>query len=1151
MSLSNEELNNIADTYDHDELMKMIKNSKGSAKKQKDKMPKLEKGLFEKFTDTGEDLAHSLLGGLTLGYGQKGLAKVGALIPQKEKTYDEKYREIRDALRAKEAQAYERSPIASTIGSIAGGAKLPMPASSATKASAAGAGYGLLSGMGHNDKDQNTIVKDAIDALPEAGFGGAGGALGQKLNKYLFGTHVKPSDKIKETIALEKEFKVDLSKSKRTGTVDDLLHEEKILEGRYGKKNQERAFEQKQITENQLQKAIEDLTPNLKSKGEALRSSIEEIQNSAAKHKKRINAAYETAKDNVTTINKDKLEEFPKIMEQKLKNSTYVRSNQPEVYGELDAFKELFDGKDINFNQFEGWKQGLNTKIGDAIKNNKSSTKNALQTLSKEADEFMDSYIEKSLVQGDKEVLEAFKKARGLRKEYGVKFEASNPKEIGQKFIQDIVENAERGDPFTNEQIVNNLFGTAEGGFPVQAVNKVKALKKHLSPEEFQNVVAEFKFKLLGPLRESLAKPTFKPGTYLTNLDKTLKGNKTLVETILSKEDISQLHRIGKLADIAKTVPQNPSGTANKAYSLKSKLEKLVYNVLDTPGVSDIKNLFTKQKTPEILRQEILKGVKVAPEQFSQPARLVASQISELGNINGSKFQNANLAPKKSEEYEEESNLSDEDIDNLADQLSPEEIQELLAGQQQGYAEGGSVQYKEGSGEHEHGVEAHFNRHELAIMDEYQRGRSIDEKTKLPEYSVLGLMAEKNPNIVHQLIQDFAEAHSVRKAEHEHLHGKLAEDQYHGRFGDTELALIPHNLANLFDEAIGNVTRNPEDGKREYFWGSIAGLVSRALPTIIKGATTVGSALGRMAMPALKTVGSIAQTAGRMAMPALRTVGSTAMSAGRAAMPVLKTVGQTAYKYGAPIVDIANKTGITSALGQAGGQYIMDKISPQKPQEMIVDESFSPELEQLFNYQNNHQENQYTPPEQQQNYQQQYMPQQYQQYNQGYAEGGAVKRKGYSVGGQIADALFGQMIPGGSMLINGIDNAINNDGSSYAINSSPHTVWGRKMAQDNIRTDAIMNRNMARQTAAAAQAQAAYDKHQQFRNDMTNTIANSHAQAQKMLNRSNAYAPVAMSPIPRPPTYRPPSTPNSNVNGQMNNMQTTARIPLTPQNRPF
>ena len=111
-------------------------------------------------------------------------------------------------------------------------------------------------------------------------------------------------------------------------------------------------------------------------------------------------------------------------------------------------------------------------------------------------------------------------------------------------------------------------------------------------------------------------------------------------------------------------------------------------------------------------------------------------------------------------------------------------------------------------------VLAHFNKDELKQLDQIQGGKHVDPKTGIRHYKKLGEIF-KDPKV---------QERSLSQARAYYASGGRAEMQKlkkHGRFGDTEVAYIPENLAHHLDKMIGGKCVNPKTGHREYFFGAL------------------------------------------------------------------------------------------------------------------------------------------------------------------------------------------------------------------------------------------------------------------------------------------------------------------------------------------
>lgn len=194
-----------------------------------------------------------------------------------------------------------------------------------------------------------------------------------------------------------------------------------------------------------------------------------------------------------------------------------------------------------------------------------------------------------------------------------------------------------------------------------------------------------------------------------------------------------------------------------------------------------------------------------------------------------------------------------------------------------------------------HMEEAHFNKDELMAMDLVQGGRIRDPHTGLPVYTKLAHELLNHPDQKEHL-EHLMELGHMHHAGHEtHLSHALREAAEHGRFGDTEIAKIPHSLSTVLDHIVGGPSYN-EDGRKEYFLGALLSLVTRAIPAIVgavgRAAPVVARVAPRIASAAARVGSKVASKVAPMARNAMNVVRTAARSPiGKQVMGVAKNVG--------------------------------------------------------------------------------------------------------------------------------------------------------------------------------------------------------------------------------------------------------------------
>lgn len=504
------------------------------------------------------------------------------------------YEELRDTMREQNAAAAEANPYSNFAGNIAGSAFLPFPAKSIGSAAKLGALYGGAYGLGSSDAGETGTInaEDVANAAASAALGGVTAGAGYGLLNKLLGKKNPPNQEVVDRLSLSEKFDIPLTRGEALNDPTVFLQEEAALQGRLGNKNQ------KDITDfntNRLAKykqEVADLRSNIGGnneyieKGGNISNAIENIKDKAMAQREQYSKLYQEATEGITKINTDDFNLFQQNVAKDLADSILTPDNVPTTYGELNSLKNIIDknaGSEIDFKQLEAWRQGLNRSYRSSMKTGNEQEAYALSQVKNKFDGFMDGVIENTLKEGDFNALKKFKEARGLASEWHKKYTAKNPTEYGKKFLQDIIDNKRLSDtPYTNEQIVNKIFGTSELGFKPEAAAIIKELKGALNPKEFFDIKIEAGHKLLAPLLKDTPNVT----TYNNNLRKFLHGNPTLTKTLFDKKEIKDLIDIGELGKTMFTRQKstiNPSGTAQVILDSlkKNKYTQFIGNLFD------------------------------------------------------------------------------------------------------------------------------------------------------------------------------------------------------------------------------------------------------------------------------------------------------------------------------------------------------------------------------------------------------------------------------------------------------------------------------------------------------------------------------------------------------------------------------------------
>lgn len=110
----------------------------------------------------------------------------------------------------------------------------------------------------------------------------------------------------------------------------------------------------------------------------------------------------------------------------------------------------------------------------------------------------------------------------------------------------------------------------------------------------------------------------------------------------------------------------------------------------------------------------------------------------------------------------------------------------------------------------------HLNKREIHDLDSAQ-GKSIYDKTSgIKRYDHLAEIL-RNPHILKGL-EEHTQQHYANGG-HIELARQIEHAKRMGRHGDTELALVPHDMVEILDRLSGHKSINPHDGRHEYFLG--------------------------------------------------------------------------------------------------------------------------------------------------------------------------------------------------------------------------------------------------------------------------------------------------------------------------------------------
>lgn len=610
-----------------------------------------------------ESFARGVLDGVSLGAAPKmvgaGLAPILKFARPDlfgDQSLGEIYEEARDMMRADTEKSAKENPLTSFAGTLTGSAILPFPVKTLKGSFALGGGYGLTQALAKNDEGEvgQITQDDLINAVPSGLLGGTLGVIGTGVANY-FGKSIPKDEEALKTFDYFRNLDIPVTKGEVTGNPNLLRQEEAAIKGRLGERAATDLAQFKDLQTEKFQNAVNKIRNNIGggeefiSKGSAAGEAIEHLTKNAIDERTQFSKLYQEAKQNIAEFKPEELRDFIKFTADDFENSALSIDNVPKAFSELKSLDNILSKDSVSLNSLEAWRQGLNRAIREVAPGGQEEF--ALKKVSKQFDGYLDGAIEKALKTGDSSALEKFKEARGLAASWYDKYTSGDKSEFGKKFLEDIVDNARFSrEPFSDEMLVNKIFGTSELGFTPQSASVVNELKKILSEEDFSKLKLEAAQKLISPLLDS----TPRLDKYNTNLSKFLSSNKTLATSLFKEDEIKELQELGKYGSKIFTREKsilNPSNTADV--------------VLDSLGVGGkfkfVKNLFNKVQ----LDQEKLRNSLMTKEARSMGPLATGRAFGALNMLNTPK--------REEEEVINLDKLSDDELDTIIESRSSEE----------------------------------------------------------------------------------------------------------------------------------------------------------------------------------------------------------------------------------------------------------------------------------------------------------------------------------------------------------------------------------------------------------------------------------------------------------------------------------------------
>lgn len=374
-------------------------------------------------------------------------------------------------------------------------------------------------------------------------------------------------------VAQSQRFGLPLTRGQATGDFTQLAGEESLRGRADAAGDIMRQFDQRQN-----ERAI-DITREIQEEmggaGTALTREAEggarigsEVRRQADELNLAIDDAFENARGANATLSReglDRLADIPNVLRDQ--DDVLIDANlTPATSKAVDELGSL-SSENVNaqtINDLERYRRRLNQLQGAAQNN---TDRRGVTLIKRRFDQYLDDAFDNALFEGDDEALDLLKKARGLRSEYGRRFQEGSGRtksgrkkaDPGGKAVESIVENNA-----TDEGVVNMLFGRAKLFNSEDAVKSIRALRRATeNADEVNNTLKQLTFRRISG--QAIDNGKFSPKKFIKAFDRMEQDNPAVVREIFSKDEWESIREFRNASErmIQPEASRNPSGTAN------------------------------------------------------------------------------------------------------------------------------------------------------------------------------------------------------------------------------------------------------------------------------------------------------------------------------------------------------------------------------------------------------------------------------------------------------------------------------------------------------------------------------------------------------------------------------------------------------------
>lgn len=378
-------------------------------------------------------------------------------------------------------------------------------------------------------------------------------------------------------VAQSQRFGVSLTRGQATGDFGQIATEEAIRGRADEAGNIVRAFDKRQ--QEQLIAATRGLEEELGGSQQTLESGGRqaeeeagarlggEVRTQAEELGRAVDEAFEAARGTNASLTReglDTLSEIPEVIRRQ-DNVLVDPELTPATTRALSELEDLsgegFDSRTIE--EIETVRRRLGNLQG-AAKN--QTDRRGVTILKRRFDEYIDDAFDNALFSGDEQALELLKNARGLRAEYGRRFQEQTRRgksgrktpDPGGRAIESILEHNA-----TDEGVVNMLFGRARVFNSENAVKSIRALREATgNSESVNNTLKQLAFRRVS--QQAVNNGKFSPRKFVSAFDRVMEQNPGVLREIYSKDELTALREFRDTTErlIPPDKATNPSGTA-------------------------------------------------------------------------------------------------------------------------------------------------------------------------------------------------------------------------------------------------------------------------------------------------------------------------------------------------------------------------------------------------------------------------------------------------------------------------------------------------------------------------------------------------------------------------------------------------------------